>query len=95
MGVLVVVCTSYCSCQGSEECFNNHTKQVEIELDDDYDYFFHFVLSSYMPANHPWIVQEFDHLSRGPVIRSMWLEILTFWLAIMVYIMFAIFLSFV
>ena len=31
-----MACTSICSCQGSEG-FNVHTKQVEIELDDDDD----------------------------------------------------------
>ena len=42
-----MACTSFCSCQGSEECFNVHIKQVEIELDDD-DNFFPFGISSYM-----------------------------------------------
>ena len=32
-----MACTSFCSCQGSEECFNADTKQVEIERDDDDD----------------------------------------------------------
>ena len=32
-----VACTSFCSCLRSEECFNMHTKQVEIELDDGDD----------------------------------------------------------
>ena len=42
-----MACTIFCSCQGSEECFQVHTKQVEIEqLDDDDDwlnFFSHFV----------------------------------------------------
>ena len=48
------------------------------------------ILCKFLPANHPgflWIVQEFDHLSRGPGIR--WI------LPFMVYIMCAIFQSFV
>ena len=32
-----LACTIFCSCQGSKECFNAHTKQAEIELDDEDD----------------------------------------------------------
>ena len=32
-----MACTNFCTCQGSEEFFDVHTKQVEIELDDDDD----------------------------------------------------------
>ena len=32
-----LACTVFCSCQGNKECFNVHTKQAELELDDEDD----------------------------------------------------------
>ena len=76
-----------------------HTKQVEIELDDDdtslifSSFCFKFLfmlLHSYLPT-----IQRFPGLSMGPGIRCICPGILKFWLAIMVFIIFAIFQSFV
>ena len=62
-----MACNSFCSCQGSEECVNVHTKLVEIVL----DFFMVIVLYffslfkflfaiAYMPT-----IQDFPGLSRN------------------------------